>query len=90
MTILANITGAAAELLMSAYENGEIGTELGGFFTLDVATELEAEGFGDVATECERHGQVRCPVSDDCTAEVYPVFLINDAGTAWLDDAGKI
>lgn len=90
---LANITGAAAELLLEAHTMSArhpIGVEFGGLFAKEAARELEDEGMGTVHLECEVHGQVRCPAPDDCTAEVYSVFLISDAGTAWLENAGKI
>jgi hypothetical protein len=92
MGTLANITGAAAELLMEAHITGtRFGVELGGLFDKATARELEAEGFGTVHLECETHGQVvdsRC--ARDCDTNAYQVFVINDAGTAWLDDSGKI
>ncbi len=93
MGTLANITGAAAELLMEAHTVEEsrpgLGVELGGLFDKGTARELEEEGFGDVRRECETHGVGRPACILGCP-DTYRVFIINDAGTAWLDDSGKI
>lgn len=90
MTILAQITTAAAELLLEAHIIGtRFGVELGGLFDKGTARELVEEGFGEVRDECEAHGW-GCPPGDDCRDDMHQVFVINDAGTEWLEDAGKI
>lgn len=92
--MLAQITGAAAELLLEAHVTGtRFGVELGGLFDKGTARELEAEGLGAVHLECETHGMnasqigrlVRCRMAD-----LTSVFVINDAGEEWLEDAGRI
>ncbi len=92
MTVLAQITDAAAELLMEAYTTGtRFGVELGGLFDKETARELEIEELGTVHVECEVHGiggRLICH-DMDCSADLYQVFIINDAGEAWLADAGK-
>jgi hypothetical protein len=90
MTVLANITSAAAELLAEAnLYNGRLGVELGGTFAVADALELMEEEFGALVTECETHG-FACPPQDDCSDDTYQVFIINDAGEQWLVDAGRI
>jgi len=87
---LAQITDAAAELLTEAYlMTPRFGVELGGIFDSETARELVEERMGDVQTDCETHG-FACPPGDDCSADMVQVFKINDAGEAWLEDAGKI
>ncbi len=94
MAVLANISGAAAELLMEAHVTGtRFGVELGGLFDKGTARELQAEGFGTVKMECETHGlitNVPTCVRECDASDLHWVFIINDAGTAWLDSAGKI
>jgi hypothetical protein len=88
--ILAQISDAAAELLLEARVTGtRFGVELGGTFDKATARELEDEDLGSVKIECETHG-FACPPQDDCWADTVLVFVINDAGEEWLDDAGKI
>lgn len=90
--ILAQITDAAAELLLEARITGRrFGVELGGLFDKATARELEEEGFGTVHWECETHGMSRHRCQAYCNpADLYQVFVINDAGEGWLDDAGRI
>jgi len=91
MAVLAQITDAAAELLAEAHVVGErFGVELGRLFDKGTARELENEGFGAVHLECETHGRIRFGACTIASHDVYQVFVINDAGTAWLEDAGKI
>lgn len=93
--ILAQITDAAAELLLEAHVTGNrFGVELGGLFDKETARELEAERFGTVRLECETHGHAASNSSicrstcDD--SDLYPVFVVNDAGEEWLEDTGRI
>lgn len=92
--ILAQITDAAAELLLEAHVAGtRFGVELGGLFDKETARELEAEGFGRVMPECETHGFITLacgPGGVDCPDDWTWVFIINDAGEEWLEDAGRI
>lgn len=89
--VLAQISDAAAELLLEAHIVGErLGVELGGLFDKGTARELVAEGFGAMYLECETHGIVNVPCDMDCEADAYRVFVINDAGEGWLEDAGRI
>ena len=90
---LARITGAAAELLLEAHTVGtRFGVELGGLFDKETARECEEGEFGTVHLECGMHGGVNIAreCRFECEPDLYQVFLINDAGTAWLEDAGKI
>ncbi len=86
--VLAQITDAAAELLMEAHTVGtRFGVELGGLFAKATARELVAEEFGAMYLECEQHGTAG---THDCEYDRYWVFIINDAGEEWLEDAGRI
>lgn len=91
---LAQITDAAAELLLEAHVTGtRFGVELGGLFDKATARELEDEGLGRVVLECETHGRcsLRPDYCRDCNrSDLYQVFVINDAGEEWLEDAGRI
>ncbi len=83
MAVLANITGAAAELLLEAYlMTPRFGVELGGMFDLGTARELENEDFGEVREECETHGFGNRTYADcECPAsETHQVFIINEPG----------
>lgn len=90
--ILAQITDAAAELLLEAHITGQrFGVELGGLFDKKTARELEIEGLGRVHLECEAHGMIAiCVCRDEYPENLYQVFVINDAGEEWLEDAGRI
>lgn len=93
MAILANITGAAADLLTEALVMDRYGVELGGIWDTGVARELEAEGLGTVKLECETHGHAAASSAicrDRCdAADLHSVFVIGQAGVNWLVDAGR-
>ena len=89
--VLAQISDAAAELLAEAHEMRDFGIELGGVWYLELARELESEGFGSVMPECLTHGIAEFTACGSCdTGEIAYVFMINDAGREWLEDAGRI
>lgn len=87
--VLAQISDAAAELLVEAHDMGHLGQPCSPHFVREAARELQAEGFGRIVMECQQHGLWDCPGWHACSAEVIHVFLINDAGAAWLADSGR-
>lgn len=88
--VLAQISDAAAELLAEARDMGSLGAEFGGVFMRGIARELVDEGLGEIAFTCEHHGMNVSSCLVNChPGDVSPLFLINDAGEAWLADSGR-
>ncbi len=91
--MIANITRAAAAMLVEAQESRGLGVELHVPDSKHVAMELSTEGFGTVHLECEVHGRAaeRPDYCRYCDRDgLRQVFVINDAGTNWLADSGKL
>ena len=88
MSILANITEAAAAFLLDAADYRDLGLNLTTLDDRAIARELETEGLGSVMPECLTHGIAEFVPCD--TGDVGYVFVINDAGQSWLVDAGKL